>query len=128
MLSNVVIIIHKISSKTVLVSAYPPIPLWYEKCVMMWISPYGKMIFPFVIVIFQTVSSTGFGISLYHGRKLFYKKCYSTSSHIYFFSQIRELNSDSYWCFDIFYYPAFFIHQNVRMDLTFMWVQLKFKH
>ena len=52
---------------------------------MMWNSTFCKISFPLVIVIFRTVSSTRFGISLYHGEKLFYKKCYFTSSCIYFF-------------------------------------------
>ena len=49
------------------------------------ISLFCKIMFPFVTVLFWTVSLTRFEISLYHGEKLFYKKCYSTSSHIYLF-------------------------------------------
>ena len=44
------------------------------------------------------------------------------------FSQIKKLNFVYYWCFDMFYYPTFFIHQNFHMDLTCMWVQFKLKH
>ena len=36
--------------------------------------------------------------------------------------------SDSCWCFEMFYHPTFFTHQNVRTDLTYMWVQFKFKY
>ena len=49
-------------------------------------------------------------------------------THIIFFSQIRKLNFDSCWCFDLFHYPNFFIHQNVRTNLIYMWVQFKLKH
>ena len=34
------------------------------------------------------------------------------------FSQIRKLTFDYFWCLDMFYYPTFFMHQNVRMDFT----------
>ena len=44
------------------------------------------------------------------------------------FSQIKNLTFVYCWCFDMFYYPTFFIHQNVRTDLTYMWVQFKLKH
>ena len=44
------------------------------------------------------------------------------------FSQIKKLNFVYCWCFDMFYYPTFLIHQNFRMDLTCMWVQFKLKH
>ena len=44
------------------------------------------------------------------------------------FSQIKKLNFVYCWCFDMFYYPTFFIHQNFRTDLTCMWVQFKLKH
>ena len=33
-----------------------------------------------------------------------------------------EDQPDSCWCFDMFYYPTFFIHQHFRTDLTYMWV------
>ena len=44
------------------------------------------------------------------------------------FSQIKKLNFVYCWCFDMFYYPTFFIHQNLPTDLTCMWVQFKLKH
>ena len=46
----------------------------------------------------------------------------------FIFSQIRKLHFYSCWCFDMFYYHNFGIHQNVRMNLTDMWVQFKLKH
>ena len=49
-----------------------------------------KICFPFVIVIFRIVSSTRFGVSLYHGGKLFDKKCYSTSSRIFHITRESE--------------------------------------
>ena len=39
-----------------LVFAHPHIPLWFDKSVMMWNGTFYKIIFPFVIVIFRTVS------------------------------------------------------------------------
>ena len=60
-----------------------------------------------------------------------FQKNYLTLFHIithFILSQIRMLNFDSYWWFDMFYYPTFFIHQNVRTDLTYVWVQFKLKH
>ena len=44
------------------------------------------------------------------------------------FSQIKKLNFENCWCLDICYYPTFFIHQNFRTDLTYMWVPLKLTH
>ena len=44
------------------------------------------------------------------------------------FSQIKKLNFVYCWCFDMFYYTTFFIHQNFRTDLTCMWVQFKLKY
>ena len=111
-----------------LVSAHPQIPLWLEKSVMMWNSTFCKICFPFVIVIFRTVS--GGQRQTYNCHSSFQKNIwpYSTSSHNSIFSQIRKLNFDSCWCFDMFYYPTFFRHQNVRTDLTYVLVQLKLKH
>ena len=54
---------------------------------------------------------------------------YLTLFHItthFILSQIQ--NFYSWWCFDIFYHPTFFIHQNVCTDLTYMWVQFKLEH
>ena len=44
------------------------------------------------------------------------------------FSQIKKVNFVNCWCFDMFYYPTFFIHQNFSTDLTCMWVYFKLKH
>ena len=60
-----------------------------------------------------------------------FSKKYLTLFHFithFIFSQIRKLNFDSCWCCDILYYPTFFIHQNVRTDLTYVWVPFKLKH
>ena len=69
-------------TKTGLSSSSDFLVIW--KCVMLWNSTFYKMIIPFGIVIFWTVSSTRFGISLYHGKNLFYKKYYSKSLRIFF--------------------------------------------
>ena len=50
--------------KPKLVSAYPQIPLWLQKSVMMWNSTFCTIICNFVIVIFRTVSRGQFVISL----------------------------------------------------------------
>ena len=103
-------------------------PLWFEKSVMMWNRTFCKHIFPFVMVIFWTVSCGQ--RQTYNCHSSFEKK-YFTLFHIitpFIFSQIRKLNFDSCWCFDMFYYPTFFIHQNVRTDLTYRWVQFKLNH
>ena len=104
-----------------LVSAHPRIPLWLEKSVMMWNSTFCKIIFPFIIVIFQTVSG---------GQRQTYN-CHSSFQYLTLFhiithfilSQIRKLYFDFCWCFDMF-----FIHQNVWTDLTYVWVQFKMNH
>ena len=60
-----------------------------------------------------------------------FSKKYCTLFHIIThltFSLIRKLNFDSCWCFDIFYHPTFFIHQNIRTGVTYMLVQFKLKH
>ena len=44
------------------------------------------------------------------------------------FSQMKKLNFVYCWCFDIFYYPTFFMHQNFNTDLTCLWGQFKLKH
>ena len=93
----------------------------------MWNGTFCKIIFTFVIVIFQTVSRGQ--RQTYNCHPVFKK--YLTLFHIIahlIFSRIKKLNLDSRWCFDTFYYSTFFIHQNVRKDLTYMWVQLKLKH
>ena len=81
-------------------------------------------------MLFRTVLLVLFGISLYHGEKLIYKKCYSTSSRISFFHKAGSstLILHSCWWFDKFYYLTFFIHQNVCKDLIYMRVQFKLKH
>ena len=68
-----------------LVSAHPQIPLWFEKSVMMWNSTFCKIIFSFVIVIFQTVS--GGQRQTYNCHSSLKKNIwpYSTSSHLSFF-------------------------------------------
>ena len=45
-----------------------------------------------------------------------------------FLSQIMKLIYDNCWCFDMFNYSTLLIHQNFRMDLTYMWVLLKLTH
>ena len=47
------------------------------------------------------------------------------SCHAFKFSQNSTLNLDSCWCFDMFYYPTFLIHQNVCMDLRWRCVLFK---
>ena len=68
-----------------LVSAHPQILLWLEKSVMMWNSNFCKIIFPFVIVIFWTVSRGQ--RQTYNCHSSFQKNIlpYSTSSHLSFF-------------------------------------------
>ena len=41
------------------------------------------------------------------------------------FSQISKLNFDYGWCFDMFHYPTFLVHQNGCTDLRYRWVLLK---
>ena len=43
-------------------------------------------------------------------------------------SQISELNFDYCYCFDMFYYPTFLIHQNVLTDLRYRLVLFKIYH
>ena len=44
------------------------------------------------------------------------------------FIQISRLNLDYCWCFDLFYYPTFLIHQNICTDLRERWALFKMKH
>ena len=88
--------------KPKLVSAHPQIPLWLQKSVMMWKSTFCTIICHFVIVIFQTVSRGQFIISLKRRKKLFYKKCYSTSSRGPFVHKSRSSTlfiADALTCF-----------------------------
>ena len=116
-----------------LVSAHPQIPLRYEKCVMMWNSTFCKTVFPFFIVIFQTMLSTRFGISPYHAEKLFgfffLQKSAIPHHHAFHFFHKSGSETLTLACALIcFITPTFFIHQNDRTDLTYMWVQFKLKH
>ena len=72
-------------------------------------STFCKIIFPFVIVIFQTVSRGQ--RQTYKCHSIFFLNIYLTLVHIitlFIFSPIRRLNFDSCWCFNMFY-DTFFI-------------------
>ena len=74
-----------------LVSAHK-IPMWFENSVMMWNSTFCKMIFPFVLVIFRTMSLAQ--RQTYNCHSNFQKNIwlYSTSSHIYFYHKSGNSN------------------------------------
>ena len=67
---------------------------------------------------------------------IYFALCYSyipsrdvdTTTDMHMLLQFLTKYLDYCWCFNVFYYPTFLIHRNVRMEIRYRWVLFKIEY